>query len=76
MTTFPGSPKTLRGAVVLLDPNSGRLKRFITLQFNPESLSRSLQIQRLAGESWNRSEAFRLSRPPVETIMFDTLENV
>lgn len=57
MTTFPRSPKTLRGAVVLLDPDSGRLKRFITLQFNPESLSRSLQIQSLAGGSGDRSEA-------------------
>lgn len=71
MTTFPRSPKTLRGAVVLLDPDNGRLKRFITLQFNPESLSRSLQIQSLAGESGDRSEALRLTGPPVETIKLD-----
>ncbi len=37
MTTFYRSPKTLRGAVVLLDPDSERLKRFITMQFNPEN---------------------------------------
>ena len=71
MPTFPNSPRTMRGAIALLDPDNGRLQRIITLQFNPESLSRTLQVQSLAGESGDRTEALRLTGPPVETITLD-----
>jgi hypothetical protein len=37
MTIFHRTPKTLRGAVVLLDPDSGQLKRIITKPFKPEN---------------------------------------
>jgi len=60
MSTFPNSPRVMRWAIVLLDQDSGRLQRTITLQFNPESLSRTLQVQGLAGESGDRSEAMHL----------------
>ncbi|MEP7343052.1 MAG: hypothetical protein ABI977_35320 [Acidobacteriota bacterium] len=70
MTTFPNSPRLLKGGIVLIDPDSGAVGRIITLQYNPETLTRSLQIK-AASEGGDRSEALRLSGPPVETIKLD-----
>ena len=70
MTTFPNSPRLLKGGLVLIDPETARVKRIISLQYNPESLSRTLQVQGF-GESGERSEALRLKGPAVETIKLD-----
>jgi hypothetical protein len=70
MTTFPGSPRLLKGGIVLIDPDSGAVKRVIALQYNPDTLTRTLQ-PRTPGESADRSEALRLKGPPVETIKLD-----
>lgn len=70
MTGFSGSPRLAKGALVLVDPLSGAVRRTITLQYNPDSLSRSLQI-RGAGTGADRSEALRLEGPPVETIRLE-----
>ena len=67
MTTFPGSPKLLKGGIVLIDPETAQVQRIISLQYNPDSLSRTLQVQG-ASEGGERSEALRLKGPPVETI--------
>ena len=67
MTTFPGSPRLLKGGIVLLDPTSGAVRRIIALQYNPDSISRTLQVQAI-GDSSDRSQALRLKGPPVETI--------
>jgi hypothetical protein len=69
-TTFPGSPKLVRGGLVLVDPNSGATKRVITLQYNPDSMSRTLQVQGV-GDNGARSEALRLKGPAVETIKLE-----
>lgn len=69
-SSFPNSPKLLRGGLVLVDPHSGNVKRVIALQYNPDSLSRSLQIQG-AGEGGERSEVLRLKGPAVETIKLE-----
>ena len=66
MTTFPGSPKVLKGGIVLVDAGSGAVRRVIALQYNPDSLSRSFQISSV-GENGDRSEALRLKGPPVES---------
>jgi len=39
MSTFPGSPKLVRGGLVLLDLNSGSIRRVITLRYNSGSVS-------------------------------------
>jgi len=72
MTTFPNSPRVLKGGIVLLDPLSGAVQRIITLQYNPDTLTRSLQVQSVdpAGGK-NRSEALRLKGPPIETFKLD-----
>lgn len=70
MTTFPGSPHVLRGGLVIIDAESAKVMRIINLQYNPDSLSRSLQIQAAGGDG-ARSEAMRLRGPAIETIKLD-----
>jgi hypothetical protein len=70
MSGFPGSPRLVKGGLVLVDPVSGAVRRVITLQYNPDSLSRTLQVQG-AGQGGERSEALRLKGPPVETIKLE-----
>jgi hypothetical protein len=70
MSTFPGSPRILKGGIVLIDPDSGAVLRVIALQYNPDSLSRTLQVQ-AAGEGGDRLEALRLKGPPNETIKLE-----
>lgn len=71
MTTFPGSPRTLKGGIVLLDPNSGSVQRIIALQYNPDTLTRTLQIQGIGQEAGDRMESMRLKGPPVETFKLE-----
>ena len=70
MTTFPGSPRLLKGGIVLIDANTGVVQRIISLQYNPDTLSRTLQVQG-TGESGDRMEALRLKGPPIETIKLE-----
>ena len=70
MTTFPGSPRLIKGGLVLVDPNSSAVQKIIVLQYNPDTLSRTLQIQGTTAEG-DRSEALRLKGPPIETIKLD-----
>jgi hypothetical protein len=70
MSTFPGSPKLLKGGIVLIDPQTAAVQRIITLQYNPDSVTRSLQVQG-AGEGGDQSEALRIKGPPVETIKLE-----
>ena len=71
MTTFPGSPRVLRGAIVGIDPLNP-LASVIVFQYNPESLQRTLEPQ-AAGASGDgdKAEVLRLKGPPVETIKVD-----
>ena len=69
MTTFPG-PRLVKGGLVLVDPDSAEVRVTIALQYNPETLSRTLQVQAV-GEAAERSEALRLKGPPVETFKLD-----
>ena len=68
MSSFPGSPRLLRGGLVLVDPTTGAVLRIIALQYNPDTLTRSLQVKGVTGESGDHLEALRLKGPPVETI--------
>lgn len=68
MSSFPGSPKLVRGGLVLIDPDTGAVLRIIALQYNPDTLTRSFQIRGVGQESGDHLEALRLKGPPVETI--------
>jgi hypothetical protein len=70
VTTFPNSPRLVKGGIVLIDPSNSTVIRTIALQYNPDTLSRSLQIKALA-EGGDRSDVMRLTGPPVETIKLD-----
>jgi hypothetical protein len=70
MTGFPGSPRLLKGGIAEVDPGSGQILRIVVLQYNPDTLTRSFQIKSVA-EGGDRSEALRLTGPPVETIKLD-----
>jgi hypothetical protein len=71
MTTFPNSPRLLKGGLILIDPGSQTPQRIIVLQYNPETLSRTLAPQAVSGESGDRSTPLRLKAPPTETIKLD-----
>jgi hypothetical protein len=70
MSAFPGSPRLVKGGLVLVDPDSGTVQKIIVLQYNPDTLSRTLQPQAVK-EGGDRSEALRLTGPPIETIKLD-----
>ncbi|HEX3402216.1 MAG TPA: hypothetical protein VGH23_02020 [Rhizomicrobium sp.] len=72
MSAFPRSPRVLKGGIVLLDPSSFAIKPngVIVLQYNPDTLTRTLKIKGIS-EGGDRSEALRLTGPPVETFKLD-----
>jgi hypothetical protein len=66
----PLSPKLLKGGLVQVSPDTGKVLRTIALQYNPDTLTRTLQVQ-ATGESGIRSEALRLRGAAVETIKLE-----
>src|SRR5215468_8595695 len=70
MSAFPNSPRLVKGGIVLVDPDSGAVQKIIVLQYNPDTLTRTLQPQDVK-EGGDRSEATRLKGPPIETIKLD-----
>lgn len=56
---------------MLVDPATGKVRRVIPMQYNPDTLTRTLQPQAVEGEGRDRSLALRLKGPPVETIKLD-----
>ncbi|HEX9018572.1 MAG TPA: hypothetical protein VF806_05275 [Anaerolineaceae bacterium] len=72
MTSFPGSPRLIKGGIVLIDAQTSAVVRMIALQYNPDTLTRTLQPQAVGTESSvDRSQALRLKGPPVETIKLE-----
>ncbi len=71
MTTFPGSPRLNKGGIALMDPDTGLVLNIIPLQYNADTLTRTLQPKVSGGESGDRVEALRFQGPPVETIKLD-----
>jgi hypothetical protein len=69
MTTFPGSPRVLKGALVGINPLIP-IPSVIVFQYNPDTLTRTLKPRSPGGDS-ARSEAMRLTGPPEETIKVD-----
>ena len=68
-TTSPISPRLVKGGIVTMDPDTSAIQSVIALQYNPDTLSRTLQIQAVAGgQDGVRVDALRLRGPAVETI--------
>ena len=68
--TFPGSPRVLKGAIVGLDPFRP-LASVVVFQYNPDTLTRTIQARAAGGGDSSISEALRLKGPPTETIRLD-----
>lgn len=68
MTGFRGSPRLHRAAIVVLDPASAAVRRRIVLQYNPDQITRTLQIP---ADSGGRSTLHRGRTPPVEIIKLE-----
>lgn len=71
MTAAPNAPQLIRGGIVLIDPDTSAVLRVIALQYNPATLTRSLQVHGAGTETPDRTEALRLKGPPTETIKFE-----
>lgn len=68
-TASPISPRLIKGGIVTMDPDTSALQSVIALQYNPDSLSRTLQIQAVpGGQDGVRVDALRLRGPAIETI--------
>lgn len=67
MTTFPGSPKLLKGAIIGVDPFNP-VASVVVFQYNPLELSRTLTPKNSGGGDADRGEALRLKGPPDEEI--------
>ena len=73
MSASPISPRLVKGGIVTMDPDTSVVLSVIPLQYNPDSLSRTLQIQSMpAATDGVRVDALRLRGPAVETIKVET----
>lgn len=79
MTRYADIPKPIRSGIVIVDPDRGTPQRIIVLQFNPDTLERSLAPQSAGDQadsggggsgSGDRNEALRLKGPAQETWKF------
>lgn len=72
MSSFSASPKLNKGRLVVLDAASGAVKHTIALQYNPDTLTRSYQVQGAGGDGGaERAQPFRLKGPAIESIKLD-----
>ena len=70
--SLTSTPKLIKGGLVVLDASSGAVTRTIALQYNPDTLTRSYQVQGVGGEGGGeRAQPFRLKGPAIETIKLD-----
>jgi len=65
------APRLVKGGIVQVDVTTGTPVRVIALQYNPDSLTRTLQIQATGGEHADQSQALRLKGPAIETLKLE-----
>ena len=72
MSSFPNSPKLLKGGLVILAPGGATVRRVVSLQYNSDSLTRTYQVQGVGGEGGaERAQPFRMKGPAIESIKLD-----
>lgn len=69
MTSFSGSPRVMKGAIIGLDLFNP-LASVVVFQYNPDTMTRTLRGQG-SGDGGAPSEAMRLKGAPIETIKLD-----
>jgi hypothetical protein len=62
------SPCLIKGGIVQIDPASGRTLNVIALQYNPDTLTRTLAVQASGADGRDHSQALRLRGAAVETL--------
>lgn len=68
----PLSPRLLSGGIVTMDPDTSVVRGVISFQYNPETVTRSLQIQAVGGtQEGGTVDVLRLRGPAIETIKVD-----
>ena len=68
MTSFPGSPRSLRGAIVAVDPLNPR-PRAVVFQYNPDMVARALRPRTGGGQQQAApADAHRIWGAPMETV--------
>lgn len=66
------TPRLVKGGLVILAPGGGAVLRMVSLQYNPDSLSRSYQVQGVGGDGGGeRAQPYRLKGPAVESIKLE-----
>lgn len=79
-TGYPGSPRTVRGGLVRIDAVRRSVIDVVAFQYNPDTVTRTLQARTMTGEPGDRLETTRLTGPPHETIKveaeFDATEQL
>jgi len=69
---LPIAPRLVKGGIVTMDPDTSVVIGVIALQYNPDTLTRSLQIQAVPGGTDGvRVDALRLRGPAIETIKLE-----
>jgi Contractile injection system tube protein len=71
MSVISSFPRLLKGAIVALDSSATQIVSTIPFQFNPETLTRTLQVAAAAESEFDRSEALRLKGAPKETLRLE-----
>ena len=71
MSFSPRTPRTLKGGLVLMDADGRSVLRTVAFQYNPDSLSRTLQPRIAQIDTGDRLEGLRLRGAPIETLKLD-----
>jgi hypothetical protein len=61
----------VKGGIVQVAPDTGQVLNVIALQYNPDTVTRSLQVQGVGTESGPHVDQLRLKGPPIETYKID-----
>ncbi len=70
---MPISPRLIKAGIVQVDPRTlaPRPGGIVALQYNPDTVTRSLQAAAVESDGQDRSQVLRLKGPPVETIRLE-----
>lgn len=71
-TGNPLAPRLLKGGIVTMDPDTSVLEGVISFQYNPETVTRTMQILAVPGsQDGNYVDVLRLRGPAIETVKVD-----
>ncbi|MGH1403987.1 MAG: hypothetical protein ACRBDL_07065 [Alphaproteobacteria bacterium] len=73
MAESPLSVKLVKAGILLLDTVNASIVKVVPLQYNPETLTRSLQVRGGGSEGGAQGDARRLSGPPVESYTVEAI---